>query len=228
MDIHNTVFTTSVGLSLLFIITLLLLEPSAAKAAIDSIKSSVLSNFDYLFIWGANILLLFAVAIAFSPLGKIRLGGDKAKTDFSTVSWISMLFAAGMGIGLIFWGIAEPTAFYTNWFGTPLNAEAFTEQGRELALGATVFHWGLHAWAIYGVVALCLAYFAYNKGLPLSMRSVYYPILGERVWGKLGDVIDVLTVLVTLFGLSTSLGLGGSQAASGISHVFGFTNSLFL
>ncbi|MCQ8877062.1 BCCT family transporter [Pseudoalteromonas shioyasakiensis] len=228
MDIHNTVFLTSFGLSLVFIITLLLLEPSDAKAAIDAIKGTVLSSFDYLFVWGANFLLLFAIVVTFSPLGKIRLGGDKATTDFSTVSWISMLFAAGMGIGLIFWGVAEPTAFYTNWFGTPLNAEPFTEQGRELALGATIFHWGLHAWAIYGVVALCLAYFAYNKGLPLSMRSVFYPIFGERVWGKLGDVIDVLTVLVTLFGLSTSLGLGGSQAASGISHVFGFTNSIYL
>ena len=124
--------------------------------------------------------------------------------------------------------MAEPTAFYTDWFGTPLNAEAFTEQGREMALGATVFHWGLHAWAIYGMTALCLAYFVYNKGLPLSMRSIFYPLLGDRVWGKLGDVIDVMAVLVTLFGLATSLGLGGAQAASGISHVLGFKSSLLL
>ena len=227
-DVHNTVFTASVALSILFIVTLLMLEPADAKAAIDSIKGSVLSNFDFLFMWGANILLIFAVILAFSPLGKIRLGGDKATTDYSTMSWISMLFAAGMGIGLIFWGVAEPTAFFTNWYGTPLNAEPFTAEGRELALGATVFHWGLHAWAIYGMTALCLAYFVYNKGLPLSMRSVFYPILGDRVWGITGDIIDVLTVLVTLFGLATSLGLGGAQAASGISHVFGFENSLYL
>ena len=227
-DVHNTVFTASVALSILFIVSLLMLEPADAKAAIDSIKGAVLSNFDFLFMWGANILLLFAVGIAFSPLGKIRLGGDKATTDYSTASWIAMLFAAGMGIGLIFWGVAEPTAFYTDWYGTPLNAAPFTPEGRELALGATAFHWGLHAWAIYGMTALCLAYFVYNKGLPLSMRSVFYPILGDKVWGKIGDVIDVLTVLVTLFGLATSLGLGGSQAASGISHVFGFENSLYL
>lgn len=173
-------------------------------------------------------MLAFAVVIAFSPLGKIRLGGEEATADYSMPSWIAMLFAAGMGIGLIFWGVAEPTAFFTNWFGTPLNAEPFTEAGRELALGATVFHWGFHAWAVYGMTALCLAYFVYNKGLPLSMRSVFYPILGERVWGKTGDVIDVLTVLVTLFGLATSLGLGGTQAASGISHVFGLENNIFL
>ena len=228
MDVHNTVFTASAGLSILFIVTLLTLAPADAKAAIDSIKSAVLSNFDFLFMWGANLLLLFAVVLAFSPLGKIRLGGDNATTDYSTMSWIAMLFAAGMGIGLIFWGVAEPTAFFTNWYGTPLNAEPYTPAGREVALGATVFHWGLHAWAIYGMAALCLAYFVYNKGLPLSMRSVFYPLLGDKVWGKIGDAIDVLTVLVTLFGLATSLGLGGTQAASGISHVFGFENSLYL
>lgn len=228
MDVHNTVFTASAGLSILFIVTLLALSPADAKAAIDSIKAAVLSNFDFLFMWGANILLLFSIAVAFSPLGKIRLGGSKAKTEYSTMSWIAMLFAAGMGIGLIFWGVAEPTAFFTDWYGTPLNADAYTAEGREVALGATVFHWGLHAWAIYGMTALCLAYFVYNKGLPLSMRSVFYPLLGDRVWGRIGDVIDVMTVLVTLFGLATSLGLGGTQAASGISHVFGLENSLYL
>lgn len=228
LDVHNTVFITSIGLSLLFIVTLLALAPADAKAAIDLIKGAVLSNFDFLFMWGANLFLIFAVVLALSPLGKIRLGGEGATADYSTPSWIAMLFAAGMGIGLIFWGVAESTAFYTNWFGTPLNVEPYTQAGRELALGATVFHWGLHAWAIYGVTALCLAYFVYNKGLPLSMRSVFYPLLGDKVWGKTGDVIDVLTVLVTLFGLATSLGLGGTQAASGISHVFGLENTLFL
>ncbi|GAL37617.1 high-affinity choline uptake protein BetT [Vibrio maritimus] len=228
MDVHNTVFTASAGLSILFIVTLLVLSPADAKAAIDAVKAVVLSKFDFVFMWGANILLIFAVLIAFSPLGKIRLGGDDATADYSTLSWISMLFAAGMGIGLIFWGVAEPTAFFTNWFGTPLNAEPFTPEGREAALGATVFHWGLHAWAIYGMTALSLAYFVYNKGLPLSMRSVFYPLLGDRVWGRIGDVIDVMAVLVILFGLATSLGLGGSQAASGISHVFGLENSLML
>ncbi|MGX9462690.1 BCCT family transporter [Shewanella sp. A14] len=228
MDVHNTVFTVSVGLSILFIVALLVFPPADAKAAIDSVKAAALSHFDFVFMWTANIMLIFAIGIAFSPLGKIRLGGDNATTDYSTVSWISMLFAAGMGIGLIFWGVAEPTAFYTDWFGTPLGVAPFTPEGRELALGASVFHWGFHAWAIYGMTALSLAYFVYNKGLPLSMRSVFYPILGDKVWGKIGDVIDIMAVLVILFGLATSLGLGGSQAASGISHVFGFENSIFL
>lgn len=177
MDVHNTVFTVSAGLSILFIVTLLILSPADSKAAIDAVKAAALSKFDFIFMWGANILLLFAIVIAFSPLGKIRLGGDDATTDFSTLSWISMLFAAGMGIGLIFWGVAEPTAFFTNWFGTPLNVEPYTAEARELALGSAVFHWGFHAWAIYGMTALSLAYFVYNKGLPLSMRSVFYHCL---------------------------------------------------
>ncbi|MDR9825805.1 BCCT family transporter [Vibrio sp. FNV 38] len=228
MDVHNTVFTASAGLSIIFILALLVLSPENSIAIIDSVKAAALSKFDFVFMWGANILLLFAIGIACSPLGKIRLGGDDATTDFSTLSWISMLFAAGMGIGLIFWGVAEPTAFFTNWFGTPLNVEPYTSEGRELALGAAVFHWGFHAWAIYGMTALSLAYFVYNKGLPLSMRSIFFPLLGDKVWGKIGDVIDVMAVLVILFGLATSLGLGGSQAASGISHVFGLENNLFL
>ncbi|GGB59277.1 BCCT family transporter [Shewanella inventionis] len=228
MDVHNTVFSVSVGLSILFIVALLVFPPADAKAAIDAVKGAALSHFDFVFMWTANIMLICAIGIAFSPLGKIRLGGDNATTDYSTISWVSMLFAAGMGIGLIFWGVAEPTAFYTDWFGTPLDVAPFTPEGRELALGASVFHWGFHAWAIYGMTALSLAYFVYNKGLPLSMRSVFYPILGDKVWGKTGDVIDIMAVLVILFGLATSLGLGGSQAASGISHVFGFENSIFL
>ncbi|MDO6764667.1 BCCT family transporter [Agarivorans sp. 1_MG-2023] len=228
MDVHNSVFIASAGLSILFIVALLILSPAEAKAAIDTVKAAALSKFDFVFMWSANIILIFAIGIAFSPLGKIRLGGDNAKTDYSTVSWIAMLFAAGMGIGLIFWGVAEPTAFYTNWFGTPLDVAPFTPEGRELALGASLFHWGFHAWAIYGMTALCLAYFVYNKGLPLSIRSIFYPLLGDKVWGRIGDLIDVMAVLVVLFGLATSLGLGGSQAASGISHVFGVDNSLFL
>ncbi|MEZ8824632.1 BCCT family transporter [Vibrio amylolyticus] len=228
MDIHNAVFLASAGLSILFIFALLILSPADAKAAIDTVKAAALSKFDFVFMWSANIILLFAIGIALSPLGKIRLGGDDATADYSTISWISMLFAAGMGIGLIFWGVAEPTAFYTNWFGTPLGVEPYTPEGRELALGSALFHWGFHAWAIYGMTALCLAYFVYNKGLPLSIRSIFYPLLGDKVWGKIGDVIDVMAVLVVLFGLATSLGLGGSQAASGISHVFGVDNSLFL
>ncbi|MFA0453900.1 BCCT family transporter, partial [Vibrio sp. 10N.222.51.F3] len=135
---------------------------------------------------------------------------------------------AGMGIGLMFWSVAEPAAYYTGWYETPLGVEANTPEAAKLALGATMYHWGLHPWAIYGVVALSLAFFSYNKGLPLSIRSIFYPILGDRAWGWAGHIVDILAVLATLFGLATSLGLGAQQAASGIQHVFGIEAGLGL
>ncbi len=139
-----------------------------------------------------------------------------------------MLFAAGMGIGLMFWGVAEPVAYFTGWYETPLGVEANTPEAAKLAMGATMFHWGLHPWAIYAVVSLSLAFFCYNKGLPLSIRSIFYPILGDKAWGWPGHLIDILAVLATLFGLATSLGLGAQQAAAGINHVFGTDSGIGL
>ncbi|PIE43264.1 MAG: BCCT transporter [Gammaproteobacteria bacterium] len=219
-DVHNPVFSISAGLVLVFLIAILASDPSAAKATLDGLKWKIIGSFDLLFVWSANIFLLFCLALIFSPFGKIRLGGDAAKPEHSTLSWLAMLFAAGMGIGLMFWSVAEPVAYLTGWYKTPLNVPANTEAAAELAMGATMFHWGLHPWAIYGVVALSLAFFAYNKGLPLSIRSIFYPILGDRTWGWAGHIVDTLAVLATLFGLATSLGLGAQQAASGINHVF--------
>ena len=220
-DIHNPVFGISAGLIALFLVTILVLDPGTSKAFLDGLKWQIIGSFDSLFMWSANLFVIFCLVLVVSPYGKIRLGGDDAKPDYSSLSWIAMLFAAGMGIGLMFWGVAEPVAYYTGWYETPLNVVANTPAAAELALGATMYHWGLHPWAIYAVVALSLAFFSYNKGLPLSMRSVFYPILGDRTWGWPGHIIDVLAVLATLFGLATSLGLGAQQAASGIHHVFG-------
>jgi len=132
-----------------------------------------------------------------------------------------MLFSAGIGIGMVFYGSAEPMAYYTDWGGTPLNVEPRTAEAEKLALAATIFHWGLTPWAIYAVIGLALAFFAFNKGLPLTIRSAFYPILGERIWGWPGHVIDILAVIATLFGLATSLGFGAQQAATGISFLFG-------
>ncbi|MGB5447051.1 MAG: BCCT family transporter, partial [Psychromonas sp.] len=225
-DIHNSVFGISAGLIAIFIITILILDPQTSKAFLDGLKWQIIGSFDSLFMWSANIFVVFCIALAVSPYGKIRLGGDDAKADYSNLSWIAMLFSAGMGIGLMFWGVAEPVAYYTGWYETPLNVIANTPEAAELALGATMFHWGLHPWAIYGVVALSLSFFAYNKGLPLSIRSVFYPILGDRTWGWPGHIIDIFAVLATLFGLATSLGLGAQQAASGFHHVFGIDAGL--
>ncbi|MGB5446686.1 MAG: BCCT family transporter, partial [Psychromonas sp.] len=220
-DIHNPVFGTSAGLLFLFLSALLIVDPTTAKEALNSVRNSIMEDFDLLFMWSTNFFLVFTILLMVSPFGKIRIGGKNAEAEYSTASWLSMLFAAGMGIGLLFWGVAEPTAYFTDWWGTPFNVEPYTPEAKSLAMGATIFHWGLHGWAIYAIVALALAFFTYNKGLPLSMRSVFYPIFGDRAWGWLGHVVDIMAVLATLFGLATSLGLGAQQATSGINHVFG-------
>ncbi|MBD0785510.1 BCCT family transporter [Vibrio sp. Y2-5] len=220
-DVHNSVFGISAGLILLFLLTILVVDADTAKSALDGLKWQIIGSFDWLFIWAGNIFVLFCLALVVSPYGKIRLGGDDAVADHSFISWLSMLFAAGMGIGLMFWSVAEPVAYFTGWYETPLGVAANSPEAAKLALGATMFHWGLHPWAIYGVVALSLAFFCYNKGLPLSIRSIFYPILGDRAWGWAGHIVDILAVIATLFGLATSLGLGAQQAASGIHHVFG-------
>ncbi|KZZ43712.1 BCCT transporter [Oleiphilus sp. HI0130] len=227
-DVHNPVFGTSAGLILIFLIATLVSDASTAKGLLDGLKWDIIGSFDAFFIWSANLFVVFCIVLAFSPWGSIRLGGSEAKAEHSTISWLAMLFAAGMGIGLMFWGVAEPVAYYTGWYETPLGVEANTPEAASMALGATMYHWGIHPWAIYGVVALSLAFFCYNKGLPLSIRSVFYPILGDRTWGWPGHIIDILAVLATLFGLATSLGLGAQQAASGIQHVFGIEASIGL
>ena len=227
-DVHNPVFGTSAGLIILFLIAVLVSDAETAKSTLDGLKWQIIGMFDKLFIWSGNIFLVFCLALIVSPFGKIRLGGENASADYSFMSWLAMLFAAGMGIGLMFWSVAEPVAYFTGWYETPLGVEPNTPEAAKLALGATMFHWGLHPWAIYGIVALSLAFFAYNKGLPLSIRSIFYPILGDRAWGWAGHVVDILAVLATLFGLATSLGLGAQQAASGINHVFGMDGGIGL
>ncbi|WP_273857222.1 BCCT family transporter [Photobacterium sp. GSS17] len=225
-DVHNPVFGISAGLILLFLAALLAVDANTAKDALNGVKMSIIENFDLLFMWSANFFLLFCFGLILSPYGKIKIGGVDAEPEHSTWSWLAMLFAAGMGIGLLFWGVAEPTAYFTDWFGTPLNVEPYSDEARQLAMGATMFHWGVHGWAMYAIVALALAFFAFNKGLPLSMRSIFYPLVGDRAWGWLGHAIDIMAVLATLFGLATSLGLGAQQATSGINHVFGLNSGL--
>lgn len=220
-DVHNPVFGISAGSIIIFLLALLVAEPETAKSALDGIKWKVIGNFDGFFMWAANIFVIFCFALIVSPYGKIRIGGNDAKAEHSNLSWMSMLFAAGMGIGLMFWGVAEPVAYFTGWYETPLGVEAYSPEAAKLALGATIYNWGLHGWAIYAVVALALAFFTFNKGLPLSIRSIFYPILGDRTWGWFGHIVDIVAVLATLFGLATSLGLGAQQATSGINHVFG-------
>ncbi|NDY96059.1 BCCT family transporter [Wenzhouxiangella limi] len=225
LDLHNPVFVVSAVLILLFVI-LSLIFPEQSNSMLGSTRVWIGENFDWLFLSAGNFFVLFCLILIVLPVGSIRLGGDEAKPEFSIMSWFAMLFAAGMGIGLMFWSVAEPVGYFTEWFGTPLGIAGGTEESKTAALGATMYHWGLHPWAIYGVVALSLAFFSYNKGLPLTIRSCFYPLLGDRVWGWMGDVIDTLAVLATIFGLATSLGLGAQQAAGGIDFLFGIPSGL--
>ena len=238
VDLHGKVFTVSSLLILVFVILTLAFQ-SGAEPFFNGVRGWLTSNLSWVFLLGGNIFVLLSLVLIFTPLGKVRIGGAEATPDYSYMGWFAMLFAAGMGIGLMFYGVSEPmTHFSTALGGTsvgengirtdwaPLGAAAGDEQAAvNLGMAATIFHWGLHPWAAYAIVGLSLAIFAFNKGLPLTMRSVFYPILGERVWGWPGHLIDILAVFATLFGLATSLGLGASQAAAGLNELFGTPNT---
>lgn len=168
-------------------------------------------------------MLLFAVLyFAFSRTGTIRLGGRNAVPDFNRGAWFAMLFSAGMGIGILFWGVAEPLFHFSD---PPVSAAGGQAAAQE-AMGITFLHWGLHAWGVYALVGLALAFFSFNRDMPLAFRSVFYPIFGDRVNRWPGDVIDVLAVLATLFGLATSLGFGVKQVSAGLAHLFGIPDVL--
>jgi BCCT family betaine/carnitine transporter len=233
LDIHNRVFAVS-GLAVIAFVLLTLLFHNQVEPMFGSIRSWLTTNLSWFFLSAGNIFVIVCLGLIVSPLGRIRLGGTEATPDYSYTAWFSMLFAAGMGIGLMFYGVSEPLSHFgssfagistengvrTDW--APLGAAAGdAEAAARLGMAATIYHWALHPWAIYAIMALGLALFSFNKGLPLTIRSVFYPVLGERVWGWPGHIIDIIAVLATLFGLATSLGLGASQAASGLHYLFG-------
>jgi BCCT family betaine/carnitine transporter len=220
MDIHNPVFFFSAALIIVFVVSTLL-DPTDASFILGGARTWTLEHAHWLFSASICVILLFCILLAILPFGRIRLGGPTATPEFTTPSWLAMLFSAGVGIGLMFWGAAEPLAYYTGWSGTPLGVEAGTPEARRLAMSATIFHWGFHPWAVYALLGLALAFFTFNKGLPLTIRSTFYPLLGERVWGWSGHIIDSLAVIATLFGLATSLGFGALQASSGLHFLFG-------
>ncbi len=232
-DIHNPVFAVS-ALTVIAFVAYTLLMPEQANSVFSLLFSEVTQGFDWFFIGAADIFVILCLVVVVSPYGKVRLGGKDATPDFSYLSWFSMLFAAGMGIGLMFYGVSEPLSHFSSSLGgtavgadgirtdwAPLGAAATQEEAVRLGMAASIFHWALHPWAIYAIVALSLALFSYNKGLPLTIRSAFYPIFGERVWGWPGHIIDILAVFATLFGLATSLGLGAVQANSGFNKLFG-------
>ncbi len=233
LDIHNPVFLIS-GLSILVFVLITLMFQTQSAEFFAWLRPAITSTFDWLFLSAGNIFVLFAVVVCISPLGRVRLGGQEASPDYSYIGWFSMLFAAGMGIGLMFFGVSEPMSHFgasmggitlgengirTDW--APLGAAAGdVNAAKNLAMAATIYHWGLHPWAMYAVVALALAFFSFNHKLPLTLRSAFYPLLGERVWGWPGHLIDIIAVFATLFGLATSLGFGTQQALAGFSYLY--------
>ena len=214
--IHPQVFGISVALILLFTV-LTLSSLAVAEEVFARVGALITANFGWLFVLCVQSFLLFCVYLAVSRFAHIRIGGPAARPDYSLLSWFAMLFSAGMGIGLMFWSVAEPVFHLQN----PPGAEGMTVNGAMRAMDLTFLHWGLHAWAIYALVGLSLAYFHFNKGLPLTIRSGFQPLLGERIHGPAGTLIDILAVVATLFGVATSLGLGVAQINAGLHYLFG-------
>lgn len=213
---------------LLFVISGVLLTDTIASWFGD-MSSWVLNYFKWYYIGLVAFFLFFCFWLIASPYGHIRLGDDNEKPEYSYFAWFAMLFSAGMGIGLVFWSIAEPIYHFQ---GNPFVAEPLTPEAAEVAMRLTYFHWGLHPWAIYAVVGLSLAFFSYRKKLPLSIRSALHPLIGDRMYGPWGHLVDVLAVFATVFGVATSMGLGISQMNTGLNHMFGLevstTNQIIL
>ncbi len=219
--VNKPVFITSSILIVGFII-LGVFFTEAAAALFSFLQSFISDKFGWLFIVLVNVALIFCIYLAMSRYGDIRLGKQTETPQYTLFSWIAMLFSAGIGIGLVYWGTAEPLYH----FMAPPLGEAETLEAAKQAMNLSFLHWGLHAWAIYTIVALSLAYFHFRRGLPLSIRSTLYPILGQKIYGKWGHTVDVLAVFGTMFGVVTSLGLGVMQINSGLEGLFGFPNTL--
>ena len=227
VDLNPVVSLTTIGIILLLSLYVFISQQgwfglSPAIEVFNTMTAAIIRGADWVFILASNFFIVLALYLAFSKLGRIRIGGLTAKPEFTNFAWYAMLISAGMGIGLMFWAVGEPLSHL--YVEPPIFDHS---DGSVRALAATFLHWGLHPWAIYAVLALALAYFAYNKRLPLSLRSIFYPLFKERVFGRLGDIIDIVAVLATLFGLATSLGLGVQQINGGMNYLFGLPISTF-
>ena len=219
--VNRPVFIASALLIVGFIIFGSLFGELAGEV-FNQLQSFITHRFRWLFIILMNVTVVFSLYIALSRYGDIRLGHQTEHPEYSLLSWFGMLFSAGIGIGLLYWGTAEPLYH----FMSPPMGQAETVEAAKQAMSISFLHWGVHAWALYCVVALSLAYFHYRRGLPLSIRSVLYPLIGQKIYGKWGHVVDTLAVFGTMFGVVTSLGLGAMQINAGFSNVFGIPNNV--
>ncbi|MEG8047087.1 BCCT family transporter [Sphingomonas aerolata] len=220
-EINPPVFFVSAGLILAFAL-FGALAPETANRVFTTVQALIVADFGWFYIAAVAGFLIFAIFLMFSRYGDVKLGPDDSEPDYSYLSWFAMLFSAGMGIGLIFFGVAEPIQHYAS----PPVGEGKTIAAAREAMVLTFFHWGLHAWAIYIVVGLALAYFAFRRGLPLTIRSALYPLIGKRIYGPIGHAVDIFAVLGTMFGVATSLGLGVLQVNAGFNYLFGLPTSI--
>ncbi|WP_038853497.1 BCCT family transporter [Bordetella petrii] len=221
MTIQRPVFYTAALFTLLLVV-FAIAAPQFAQRLFDTVQGWILGNASWFYILVVALILLAVVFLAVSRYGDIKLGPDHSEPDYRNFTWFAMLFSAGMGIGLMFFGVAEPVMH----FMTPPVGEGATVAAAREAMKLTFFHWGLHAWAIYAIVALTLAFFSYRHGLPLTLRSALYPLIGNRIHGPIGHAVDIFAIIGTVLGVATSLGLGVAQINSGLNHLFGLPVSV--
>jgi choline/carnitine/betaine transport len=218
IDVHPVVFPLSLLAVAAFVALTIGLGEQAATAY-QTLFEYVNRNFGWLYVLAVNVFLIALVGFGFSRYGHVRLGGPDADPEFSRLGWLAMLFTAGMGVGLLFFGVAEPMNHFLSGGGSFFDVPPESPAAARAATAITMFHWGLHPWAIYGMVGLGLAFFAYNRGLPLGFRSIFYPLLGKRIFGVPGDVVDLAAVIATIFGLATTAGLAALQITAGLDFV---------
>ena len=214
--VNPVVTMTSIILAVAFVL-FCAVAADRALGYFEEVSSTLLFGAKWFYIGSVSAVVMFLLYLMMSRYGHIRLGKDDEKPEFSFAAWISMLFSGGMGIGLIFWSVAEPVWHYASNPFTPPMSDA----SASMAMQLTFFHWGLHPWSVFIIVALALSYFSYRKDLPLTLRSILYPWIGDRIYGPIGHAIDILTVVVTAFGISQTLGMGVLQINTGIGEVFG-------
>ncbi|MCC5882126.1 MAG: BCCT family transporter [Halomonas sp.] len=222
VPVHRAVFLTSATVILALVIFGVVM-PNRLEAGAETVQEAIADNLGWFYLLAMNAFLILAIYLIFSRYGDVRLGGEDERPEFSTWGWFSMLFAAGTGVGLLFYGVAEPLSF----FADPPFGEAETEQAASDALVHSYFHWGVHGWSMYGLVGLSLCYFCYNRGLPLTIRSAFTPLLGsKRVEGPIGNGIDAMAAAGTLIGVAVSLGLGVRQINTGLEHAYGIPDNI--
>ena len=223
LTVNGPVFLTSAVLILAFVVFGAVFTDTA-RSVFSSVQSGITTYGGWFYTLSVAVFLAFVLGLLVSPYGRVKLGPDDSEPDYSYTAWFAMLFSAGMGIGLLFYSVAEPLLHFTS----PPTGEGGTAEAARRAMQITFFHWGVHAWAIYIVVGLSLAYFAYRHDLPLTLRSALYPIVGDRIYGPIGHTVDTVAVLGTMFGVATSLGLGVMQVNAGLSYLLGIPSATWV